>query len=131
VCVSSFQVDSIAQATAIATINTIAPPQPSERGAQREARDRHPELHLPLAGAPERAGAAAARERHADAKGETAGERADPRGGEHPLALVLEVGVFQDREPERRDDQRQRRGPRVLGIARHERLAKGAHQAEA
>src|SRR5512132_3008973 len=147
VCVSSFQVDSIAQATAIATINTIAPPQPSgaellqeaglrrhqpgERDAQREARDRHPELHLPLTGAPERAGAAAARERHADAEGEAPGQRAEPRGGKHPFALVLEVGELQDREAERRDDERQRGGPRVLGVSGHERLAKGSYQTEA
>src|SRR6266850_278316 len=105
--------------------------QSGEGRADGEARDGGPELHLALAGAPERAGAAPARERHPHAEGESAGERAEPGGREHPLALVLEVGEFQDREPEHRHDERQRRRPRVLGVARHERLAKGTHQAEA
>src|SRR5207249_1665523 len=47
--------------------------QPRERRAQGEAGDRGPELHLPLAGAPERARPAAAGERHPHAEGEAAG----------------------------------------------------------
>src|SRR2546422_507128 len=80
---------------------------------------------------PERAGAQGARECHPDAERETAGERAEPHGWEHPLALVLEVGVFQDGEAQRRHDERQRRRSSVLGIARQEGLPKGAHEAEA
>src|SRR5713226_6680767 len=105
--------------------------EPCERCARREAGDRDPELHLPLAGAPDRADPAAAGERHPGAEREPARERAEPRGGKHPLALVLEVGVFQDGEAERGHDERQRRGARVLGVARHEGLAERAHEAEA
>src|SRR5437773_7727012 len=68
--------------------------QPREGRADGEARDGGPELHLALAGAPEGAGAATTRERHPDAEGEPARERAETGGRKHPFALVLEVGEF-------------------------------------
>src|SRR5881628_2534321 len=102
-----------------------------ERRAEREADDGGPQLDLPLARAPDRAGAAPAGERHADAEQRAAEQAADAGRGEHPVALVLEVGEFEDREAERAHDQRQRRRARVLGVARHERLAERAHEAEA
>src|SRR5437764_1418986 len=100
-------------------------------GAKGEARDGGPELHLSLAGAPDRARAAAAGQGHADAEQRAAEEPADTGGREHPVALVLEVGELEDREAERAHDERQRRRPCVLGVAGHERLAEGAHEAEA
>src|SRR6266446_3801854 len=80
--------------------------EPHERRAPRKPRNGDPELHLSLTGSPERAGATAARECHPDAERETAGERAEPHSRKHPLALVLEVGVFQDGESQRRHDER-------------------------
>src|SRR5947209_23874 len=104
--------------------------QPGERRGQREARDGDPELELTFAGAPDRAGAAAAGERHADSEQQTAHQPPGARAREHPLRLVLEIGELEDREAERADDQRERRCPRVLGVAAQERLAERAHEAE-
>src|SRR5205809_3137689 len=102
-----------------------------QRTAEGEAGDRRPELHLALARAPDRAGAAAARQRHPDAERQAPDERPRAGGGEDPLALVLEIGELEDRESDRADHERERRGTRVLRVTGHERLAERAHEAEA
>src|SRR5439155_1503230 len=56
--------------------------------------------------------------------------RPGARARQHPLRLVLEIGELEDREAERADDHRERRCPRVLGVAAQERLAERAHEAE-
>src|SRR5215813_89326 len=103
----------------------------SERCCQREAGDGDPELQLPFAGAPDRAGATPPGERHADAEEEPAHQRSRARARKDPLRLVLEVGELEDREAERADDQRECRCPGVLGVTAQERLAEGANEAEA
>src|SRR5256885_12079020 len=102
-----------------------------QRPSEGEAGDRRPELHLALARAPDRAGAAAARQRHPDPERQAPDERARAGGGEDPPALVLEIGELEDRESERADHERERRGARVLRVTGHERLAERAHEAEA
>src|SRR5205809_7504277 len=80
-----------------------------ERNAEGEAGDRRPELHLALARAPDRAGAAAACQRHPDPEREAPDERARAGGGEDPLALVLEIGELEERESDRADPESERR----------------------
>src|SRR5262249_42905577 len=102
-----------------------------DRRAERETQDGGPELHLALARAPDRTGAAAASHRHADAEQRAAQQPADAGGREDPVAFVFEIGELEDRKPERADHERQRRRARVLGVSGHEGLAERAHETEA
>src|SRR5262249_44702491 len=102
-----------------------------DRRAEREARDGRPELDLALAGPPDGARAAPASERHADAEQRAAEQPSDARGGEDPVALVLEIGELEDRKAHCADHERQRGSTRVLGVAGHERLSERAHETEA
>ena len=54
-----------------------------------------------------------------------------PAPGNTQSPLSLRSTNFRIAKPSVLDRQSQRRGPRVLGVAGHERLTKGAHQAEA